>query len=92
MASQAGQDAKFFQRGKIQVRRPTLSHRRVLRHDSYPYVFVLCGIGVPLRAAGSRVQGQEVRQAQDGAEEDRGEYYHGERQSVRFVRLSVLAE
>lgn len=79
MASQAGQDAKFFQRGKIQVR--CLPRRCVMVADG------ACCAGIPRGAAGGGVQGQEVCEEEDSAEEDCGQYHYGERQSVRFARF-----
>ena len=83
MASQAGQDAKFFTRGKIQVRRYQLRVSVMGTHTP------LCPAGVSCRATSSRVKGQEVCQEEDRAEEDCGKYHYGERQSVRFASLIV---
>ncbi len=75
MAAQAGQDAKFFQRGKIQVRAAQPLHARRVR-------IVFGNAGIPRRAAGSRGQRQEVYETEDRAEEDRGQYHNGKRQYV----------
>ena len=70
MSGQGGQDAKFFQRGKIQVRdHTTLDQCGVLKYaDS----------GIPRRAGGGGGQGKEVNEAEDGPEEDCCEYHHGQ--------------
>ena len=67
-----GQDAKLFQRGKIQVCNsvfvvlmPLLTRLR----DS---------AGVSSRATRGGEQGQEVHETEDGLEEDRGKYHHGQ--------------
>ena len=77
MASQAGQDAKFFTRGKIQVRSCRDAVGR--RGTAHLTVGRCCAhVGIPRRVAGGGGQGQEVHEAEDGAEEDRREYYDGE--------------
>ena len=43
---------------------------------------MLCDTGIPRRAAGSGGQGQEVYQAEDGAQEDCSQHHYGKRQSV----------
>ena len=76
-----GQDAKLFQRGKIQVRIPVFDAPASLlipARDS---------TGVSGRAARSGEQGQEVHQKEDGIEEDRGKYHHGQRQLVPFFPI-----
>ena len=68
-----GQDAKLFQRGKIQVRNviwvTLTSLLTFLAHDS---------AGVSSGAARGGEQGQEVHEKKDGLEEDRGKYHHGQ--------------
>ena len=60
MMAQPGQDAKFFQRGKIEVM----------------IILVICELfstwlpGIPRRTSDTRLEGQEVRKAQDGLKED----------------------
>ena len=71
MSGQGGQDAKFFTRGKIQVRdhhaRPTTSAGMNPEHA-----------GIPRRAGGRGEQGQEVHETQDCIEEDCCEHYDGQ--------------
>jgi len=67
-----GQDAKLFQRGKIQVCNAVfvaLVPLLIRLRDS---------VGVPGRAARGGEQGQEVHEKEDGLEEDRGKYHHGQ--------------
>ena len=63
-----GQDAKFFQRGKIQVRR--LKRRTSLRE------LTKC-VGVPPGTPVGRDERQEVHQEENYIEEDSCEYYYG---------------
>lgn len=68
-----GQDAKLFQRGKIQVRNTiwvALTFLLTFR--------VRDSVGVSSRAARGGEQGQEVHEEKDGLEEDCGEYHHGQ--------------
>ena len=60
--AQPGQDAKFFQRGKIEVMIVVVI--RDLFSAGLP--------GIPCRTTDTRLEGQEVRKAQDGLKEDRG--------------------
>ena len=69
MASQ-GQDAKFFQRGKIQVRDHDLSAGM----EDLKVVW----LGIPCGAGGGGDQGQEVYEAEDGVKEDCREYHDGQ--------------
>jgi hypothetical protein len=67
-----GQDAKLFQRGKIQVRNnsfagPTSSLIRVLNVA-----------GISSRAARCGEQGQEIHEKEDGIEKDCGKYHDGQ--------------
>lgn len=67
-----GQDAKLFQRGKIQVRKSTfvaLVSSLMPARDS---------TGVSSRAARSGEQGQEVHEEEDRFEENCGKHYHGQ--------------
>ena len=71
MSGQGGQDAKFFTRGKIQVR------------DYYYVTTGNAGMNsghaeIPRRAGGRGEQGQEVHEAQDGAEEGCRQYHDGQ--------------
>jgi hypothetical protein len=66
-----GQDAKLFQRGKIQV-------RNTIRSLTYLVTFRVDSTGVSSRAARSGEQGQEVHEKKDSIEEDRGKYHHGQ--------------
>jgi hypothetical protein len=61
------QDAKFFQRGKIQVR--VVMRAIHLKLMKLP--------GVPPGAPGRRDEGQKVHEAEDYFEEDSGEHYYG---------------
>jgi hypothetical protein len=74
-----GQDAKLFQRGKIQVRNSVFG----------PFVSLLnhpCeSAGVSSRVARGREQGQEVHEKEDSLEENRGKYHDGKRQLVPFA-------
>ena len=63
-----GQDAKFFQRGKIQVRR--LKRRTSLRA-------LTKRAGVPPRTPDGRDERQEVYQEENYIEEDSCEHYYG---------------
>ena len=81
-----GQDAKLFQRGKIQVRNVAL-----VALTSLLTLLVRDSTGVPCRAARSGEQGQEVHEKKDGIEEDRGKHHHGQRQLVPFVRILASA-
>ena len=68
-----GQDAKLFQRGKIQVQnttRATLTSLLTFR--------VRDSAGISSRAARSGEQRQEVHEKKDGLEEDRGKYHNGQ--------------
>lgn len=81
-----GQDAKLFQRGKIQVRNTALyaiTTSLMQAHDS---------TGVSSGAARSGDQRQEVHKKEDSIEEDRGKYHHGQRQSVPFVPILASAQ
>ena len=71
MSGQGAQDAKFFQRGKIQVSRQVVYLAQVATQACFY-------IGIPRRIAGSGVQGQEVHQTQDGTQEDRRQHYNGQ--------------
>jgi hypothetical protein len=67
-----GQDAKLFQRGKIQVRNylPDAFMSLLIRaHHS---------TGVSSGAARGGEQGQEVHEKEDSLEEDCSKYYHGQ--------------
>ena len=69
------QDAKFFQRGKIQVRipmHPSLLAAAAETHGGWRS-------GVPPGTTGCRDEGQEVHEAKDGVEEDSREHHYGER-------------
>ena len=68
-----GQDAKLFQRGKIQVQNTTSAD-----FTSLLTFRVRDSAGVSSRAARSGEQGQEVHEKKDGIEEDRGKYHHGQ--------------
>jgi len=68
-----GQDAKLFQRGKIQVQNTTCTTFAPLLTFR-----VRDSIGVSSRAARSGEQGQEVHEKKDSTEEDRGKYHHGQ--------------
>jgi len=68
-----GQDAKLFQRGKIQVQNTTCAISTSLL--TYR---VRDSAGVSSRATRSGEQGQEVHEKKDGIEEDRGKYHHGQ--------------
>lgn len=70
--AQPGQDAKFFTRGKIEVRTkysPSASQWPLNLHPS----------GISCRTSSSGDEGQEICQAKDSVEEDRRKYYHGKR-------------
>ena len=75
------QDAKFFQRGKIQVRiaMRVIALRKLTERP-----------GVPPGTPGCGDEGQEVHKAKDGAEEDSREHYHGKRQCVVAASLACL--
>ena len=68
-----GQDAKLFQRGKIQVQNTIWA-----TFTSLLTFRVRDPIGVSSRAARSGEQGQEVHEKKDGIEEDRGKHHHGQ--------------
>lgn len=72
MATQPGQDAKFFQRGKIEV-----------RHVSWGMITIkrFC-TGVPRRASSCRSEGQEIPETKDGSQEDCRKHNDGQRQCV----------
>jgi len=74
MSTQQGQDAKFFQRGKIEVRHPQTG--RLALGDELDHV------GVPCRTASGGDKGQEISETQDCPEEDCGKYHYGQRQGV----------
>lgn len=79
------QDAKLFQRGKIQVRNAVqcLSSWLMPGHDF---------TGISSRAPRGGEQGQEVHEKEDSLEEDRGKYHHGQRQLVPFVPILTSAQ
>ena len=74
-----GQDAKLFQRGKIQVRNSRFVTRVSL------LIRACESAGVPSRVARSGEQGQEVHEKKDCPEENRGKYHNGKRQLVPSV-------
>lgn len=74
-----GQDAKLFQRGKIQVRNSVFVPLLPLLIRACEYA------GVSGRVARSGEQGQEVHEKKDSLEENRGKHHDGKRQSVPFV-------
>lgn len=73
MASQAGQDAKFFTRGKIQVRMIVLPTSNLRSWTDYSYT-----LGISRRASCGGIKGQEIHEAQDGVEEDSSKHYYGQ--------------
>ena len=62
--AQPGQDAKFFQRGKIEVIVAGSPLSTLYSELDY--------LGIPLGATSTRLERQEVREAQDSLKEDRG--------------------
>ena len=70
--SQPGQDAKFFQRGKIEV-----SGYYVIYLSSINPRFIL-RLGISCRSPGSGDKGQEIREEEDSSQEDRCQYNYGE--------------
>ena len=76
-----GQDAKLFQRGKIQVRNYVFNALISLLMRARN------SIGVSSRTTRGGEQGQEIHEKEDSLEEDCGKYYHGQRQSVPFVPI-----
>jgi hypothetical protein len=81
-----GQDAKLFQRGKIQVRSTAFNPLTSLLMPARD------STGVPSRTARGGEQGQKVHEKEDSLEEDRGKYHHGQRQLVPFVPILVSTQ
>ena len=67
-----GQDAKLFQRGKIQVRNNSLAG------PTSSLIRALNVAGISSRAARRGEQGQEIHEEEDGTEKDCGKYYDGQ--------------
>jgi len=69
--AQPGQDAKFFQRGKIEVNIESVLWR------FFALKAMDCA-GIPSRVIGTRLERQEVCQTQDSSEENCSQYYNGQ--------------
>jgi len=67
MMSGQGQDAKFFQRGKIQVRAEATHVRQELTKRP----------GVPPRTSGRRDERQEIHEEENCIKEDSCEHHYG---------------
>jgi len=72
--SQPGQDAKFFTRGKIEVRPIRITPSQL----ATTYILFTCRLGISCRFTSSRNERQEVREEENCSQEDRRKYHYGQ--------------